>query len=305
MFDLSFFSGRLEGARAGKDYILARCIFHDDHNPSMILYGRIGKFECFSCEESGTLDYLASRLRGVITNDVVFTSRSQTKRWVPRPSWNIPGMDDRIAGYCEEAHKRLKELTPTHSYLERRGLVSSMLWSGIGWDNGWYVIPIKSADQTIQGAVARASPDRQETSRMKFDMPYGQPPMLYVPRRDLWNEAERVFIVFGVFDAISMCVAGLGAASPSSGKLSLDTKWLDNVGKRICIVPDLGEEKQAFQYAAELDWRGQVIQLDYRDGEKDVNDILVHRGVEGVHDAMESVLRNRVRPDYEWEIGLS
>ena len=135
---------------------------------------------------------------------------------------------------------------------------------------------------------------------MKFDMPYGQKPVLYVPHFGHWEAQERVFVVFGMFDALSLAVAGLAGSSPSAGKGSLDPKWLDGVSKPVYIIPDRDtpankEAKQAFEYASLLDWRGRVCRLEYNTDEKDVNDILVRRGPEGLRDAVDKSVGDSVR----------
>ena len=130
---------------------------------------------------------------------------------------------------------------------------------------------------------------------MKFDMPYGQKPMLYVPHFGHWEAQERVFVVFGIFDALSLAVAGFAGSSPTAGKGSLDVRWFDQLNKLIYIMPDRGEDKEAYEYAAKLDWRGRVCKLEYNTDEKDVNDILVRRGPEGLRDAMESGVGSGIR----------
>lgn len=104
--------------------------------------------------------------------------------------------------------------------------------------------------------------------------------MLYVPDRDIYNSADRIYLVFGVLDAISLACIGLPGCSPTAGNLHVDTRWFDDVQKPILIIPDKREEKVAYRHAGRLDWRGKVFMLDYEPGEKDVNDILVKRGAE-------------------------
>ena len=140
---------------------------------------------------------------------------------------------------------------------------------------------------------------------MKFDMPYGQGALLYVPRWDYWEAQGRVFVVFGIFDALSLAVAGFAASSPTAGKGSLDVRWFDQLSKLIYIIPDRGEDKEAYEYAAKLDWRGRVCKLEYNSDEKDCNDILVRRGPEGLKHAVESRLGSGVRIRDERTVGLT
>jgi hypothetical protein len=118
---------------------------------------------------------------------------------------------------------------------------------------------------------------------------------MYVPNWELWNETETHYIVFGVLDAISMAVAGLAACSPTAGKGSFDPRWLDRENAVVVVVPDWHEDRDAFELAAHLDWRGRVCPLQYQAGEKDVNDILVKRGPEGLRDATSPSVRDSSR----------
>jgi hypothetical protein len=111
---------------------------------------------------------------------------------------------------------------------------------------------------------------------------------MYVPSWALWKEAEVHYVVFGVLDAISMVVAGLAATSPTAGKASFDPEWLDNIDGTVVVVPDRGEESNAYDLAAGLDWRGLVHLPKYSADENDPNKILVQRGAKGLRHAMET-----------------
>jgi hypothetical protein len=95
--------------------------------------------------------------------------------------------------------------------------------------------------------------------------------MLYVPD---WNSLYKSYlgITFGMFDAITLCLAGFPAVTSTSGKDSFDPDWLDWWNGYIYIVPDLLEESSAHKLASKLGWRGRVVQLNYPDNCKDPND---------------------------------
>jgi hypothetical protein len=65
--------------------------------------------------------------------------------------------------------------------------------------------------------------------------------------------------------------------STTTGK-RLNPQALDNIRKRIIIIPDNGEEKEAQVIASKLGWRGHVLRLQYPVGCKDIND-LVQAGI--------------------------
>jgi DNA primase len=39
--------------RTGQNYLIARCPFHDDRNPSFVVYPQTQSFHCFGCREHG------------------------------------------------------------------------------------------------------------------------------------------------------------------------------------------------------------------------------------------------------------
>lgn len=110
--------------------------------------------------------------------------------------------------------------------------------------------------------------------------------MLYVPDWKLYTESDKIYLVFGVLDAISLSIAGLAGCSPTAGNQHLDVTWFDDTIKPIILVADKKEEKAMYKHASRMDWRGKVLIPDYRLDEKDCNDILVKRGPDGLRKAM-------------------
>lgn len=286
MKNLEWFASRLEKASHGSGYVMARCIFHDDNNPSLVIYEDSRRFFCFGCGKGGTWDYLEASI----------LKRHEIKTW--RRSWSFGHHEGRkpsmgkiskpnwphgdLHKYCRQSASRLGETKRTHTYLDERGLGLCIRQFGLGWDNGWYIIPVRSSDGSIQGAVARIGPRPGLQKSRRYDTPYGQKPMLYVPDWEIYNSADRIYLVFGVLDAISLACVGLPGCSPTAGNMHIDTKWFDDVNKMIYIVPDKKEEKVAYRHAKRLDWRGKVLMLNYGPDEKDINDILVGRGIDGL-----------------------
>ena len=289
MYDLDYFAENLERPRKGTDYVLGLCPFHDDTNPSLVVYGRSNHYECFACGARGSLAKLANAISNNVSNFGGGGSRSgilssvDRTPWRERPSWN----NRDLAQYCLEAHARYQELTQTHWYLQDRGLHESVVPYGLGWDNGWYTVPVRDNTGRVKAAVARAGPHVENKTQMRFDMPLGQPGQLYVPDWDLVGRSTKLYVAFGVFDAISLAHVGLASASPTAGKKSVDPTWFDDIDKPIIIVPDRDESMDAHHLAMGLDWRGRVLHPEYKDGEKDPNDILVKRGRKGLVRAME------------------
>jgi hypothetical protein len=171
-------------------------------------------------------------------------------------------------------------------YLDRRGMLGSIEKFGLGYEAGFLVVPIKGRGGEVQGLIRRAYPETERKTGKRYMIPTGQQAMMYVPDWGLWDTSEVSYVTFGILDAMSLAVAGLGAASPTNGKLSFDPKWVDDIRHKIVVVPDRGEEKDAHDLAARLDWRGHAGLLDYQDDEKDPNDILVRRGADGLKEAL-------------------
>ena len=71
-----------------------------------------------------------------------------------------------------------------------------------------------------------------------------------------------MFVVFGIFDALALTVLRIPVMSPTLGK-QIHPELLNRFRSRIYIVPDLGEEKEAYELSASLGWRGSVIKLPY------------------------------------------
>ena len=279
MYKLSDLEDKLDKVYTGSDYILARCVFHHpDNHPSMVVYESTQSFYCFACRKSGSIQFLSQHIEGIpIEHKQGGVGRTERQRSGSR---HRPTFKANLVEYCSKANALLVSSRSSHAYLEQRGMGEAIIRYRLGWERGWFIVPILDSNGLVLGAVARASPEVEQQSGMRFDIPFGQRSMLYIPDWELWNNSDRVYITFGIFDAISVALAGLPAASPTNGKLSFQRQWLDNVIKPVSFIPDRGEENQAYEYAAKMDWRGGVIRLGYEENEKDPNDILVRRGLD-------------------------
>ena len=65
---------------------------------------------------------------------------------------------------------------------------------------------------------------------------------------------------------------GYSSISTTTGK-RIDPEALDDYRTKITIIPDYGEEVEAYELAGKLGWRGGVIEFPYPDGCKDMNDV--------------------------------
>lgn len=263
---LEDFKSRLDVSVATEGYILARCPFHPDKNPSLIVYGS-GWFECKSprCRERGPWDKLWSFL----TISTPYLCRGEQKQsWIPKPRYEEP-----YGIYARDRHRALMELKRLQDYVRQRGVWDMVRHALIGYDNGWYTLPVRDVGGTTVGIVSRAGPS---ISGVRFHQPFGQRPMLYTPCWQMVEETDGpIAIVFGMFDALALASMGHPVFSPTAGQESLDPSWLDEIRRRFVIIPDRYEEKAAQELAAGLDWRAYVYIVDYPDDTKDPNDLLV------------------------------
>jgi hypothetical protein len=162
-----------------------------------------------------------------------------------------------------------------HVGLAQRGIHAGLILKyELGWWENWYTIPIKNKEGVIIGGVSRANKALEEKGVDKYDMPWGQPPMLYVPDWTLWRKCDKIFVAFGILDALSLASLGYAACSPTAGQDSTDPTWLDKVRKDIYVVPDRGETEAGIALARKLGFRGKVLGLPYDEDAKDPNDFL-------------------------------
>ena len=287
---LSDFKSR-QGGRLSGGMLLTTCPFHEDSTPSLGVYETPERhYHCFGCKAHGSWRELWEVLGSPGT--VVLAPPDRSDSWYDRPRW---GGDTPLAQYAERSHLALVSQPHLHWYIQDRGIEEAIEPASLGWDTGWLTVPVTDDGGEVVGIVGRAYPHIAYKVSMRYDMPRKQPPLAYVPDWRLWNEAEIVFILFGVIDAISMVVAGLAAASPTAGKGSFDPRWLDRTDKSVVVIPDRHEDRDAFELARSLDWRGRVYIPEYENKEKDVNDILVQRGPEGLRYAVAADKRNSSR----------
>ena len=216
----------LAGARLRGDFCLIRCPFHQDDTPSCGVYGKPGDehWFCFGCQARGSLHELLEALSS--PGHVVMAPPDRSESWFDRPRW---GSGTPLDEYAERSYLALVTQPHLHWYFKDRAIEGAIVKLGLGWDDGWIIFPVTNDRDKVVGVVARAYPHIASRTNMRYDVPMGQASMLYVPDWELWNASEKVVICFGLIDAISLVVAGIGAASATMGMHSLDPEWLDNV----------------------------------------------------------------------------
>jgi len=252
---------RIESHHYGH-YLSAMCIFHDGYRPNLMIYPDI--YICLSCGARGKTKNLLKSLSNIQVIQKTPDFRNPWTRWMKKLS---------LGQVLRSSWKTLNSNPSLGSYLENRKVPwKTQKELGIGYREDWYTFPIRSSENKIIGAVARAG--EENTSSAKYIFPSEQEDMLYVPSWDRIRRRDKVYLTFGIIDAINLCQLDHAAASTTRGKKA-DPELFNKIQKPIIIIPDMGEEPEAHQLAKKLGWRGRVLSIDYPYGAKDINDLIV------------------------------
>lgn len=196
---------------------------------------------------------------------------------------------EHYASYKERAYRTLIDAPQTHWYLEDRGVMGIARTARLGYDSGWYVIPVISPDGDVKGFVARAGPRVERLTGMRFDMPYDQRAMLYSPRYP-WTQPN-LFVVFGMFDALVLAALGLDVCTTTCGDLSFDPHWVGHLeDKRIWFVPDAGGGEVATKLKEQVGFISRVLHLRYDEQVKDPADYAKYGRIAELADVLGDVL---------------
>ena len=277
--------GRENGA-----YLHMACPFHGDDQPSLLAF-RDGWFRCQSdeCQQTGRLDKLYTKL--VDPNTVTFGHGERAKS---RPPY-LPHVEDRrgIERLIWDAHDVLMRNDGFRWYLKLRGVSDRVETARLGWYEGWITIPIFSSDQEVLGVYLRATGLTERLTGLRFTQPTGQKPMLYCPDWALLRQSGTLFVVFGVMDALALSSLRYPVMTTSGGSKSFNPEWLEDMRRKIVILPDAtGDDEAARRLAAGLGWRGRVVNLPYDDEVQDPADYL--RREVGRRDELERLLAKHV-----------
>ncbi|HEY5989912.1 MAG TPA: hypothetical protein VIV12_26540, partial [Streptosporangiaceae bacterium] len=178
-------------------YLSLQCPWHDDHSPSLRCYPDY--YVCDGCQEQGrNLFTLLEALQGANRR----SNLSAVHGWqIHLPPYHALGDLKQLA---DDAHKAMRQFSGLRYYLSVRRIDSKFETCHLGWHEGWITIPIYSPDQRFVGLVLRATEQVQTHTGQRFMTPLGQPPLCYCPNWMRLETARYGYIVFGMFDAISL-----------------------------------------------------------------------------------------------------
>lgn len=265
MANLSEVSEYVEGHQYN-GYIACKCLFHDDSRPSMFIYS--DTYRCSACGAFGNTDKLLADLSG--SN---IRSKPRTDKYDANPFTLWQKAYGNILSALKVSYRLMKK-NPS-IYLDERGITQKFQQKyRLGYMDGYYTVPCFKDDKTLWGAVARSEPGLGVSS--KYTTPNGQSntEMLYIPDWELFHKRKFIFLTFGILDAISLTIMGVPAASTLSGK-TVNHNIFSSWNKIFWIWADRGEEQEAHTLASKMSWRGQALKINWPDGCKDVNDLLV------------------------------
>lgn len=249
-------------------YLAVRCPFHGDNHPSMLVYE--DKYSCKACGAFGYTQSLLKKVQGGSLSQFYSFGIEEPDTSLPNPfrGWlRRNSLSNVLKGAWEFANSNPHMLT----YLTKdRGIPASTCRTlGIGTRDEFFTFPVTNPQKKIVGAFVRSGPGLPSS---RYFVPKDQDPnLLYAPSWKRVDQSQVVFLTYGPIDAITLYQLGFAAISTLSGK-NLDVRVLDDIRKRIVIIPDFIEDREASRMAAKLGWRGSVCNFPYPDGTKDLNE---------------------------------
>lgn len=259
---------RLEG-RPYNGYFSAHCQFHDDSNPSMLVYE--DGYRCSACGAHGSLKYLDRKIGTHFSPKV---TRYQSSNVLPR--WRTWG--DSLEEIAETCHKSLKKFSQFQTYFKNRKIDEFIEKGNFGYRDGWCVLPVMDSKRSVVDIVVRQTNQHiRDTRYVLLGNGLSSHSFLYSPDWDRVQKASIVYCVFGMMDAWSLEALELPVITGITGQ-SIPVELLIALNKRIVIVPDDGEERSAHKIANAIGWKARVKELSYPEGTKDPDDIRVQYG---------------------------
>ena len=253
-------------------YVLMRCIFHDDKNPSLLVYE--DKYKCLSCDAFGDTKDLLLRLQ---SHSIIPQGKPQHKIRNPFTRWM---KEDSLFQVLKIAYHYLRDFPQQGIYLRKRKVTPNMISKlKLGYLDGFYLIPILDTSQKPVGAITRVG---ETIKGARYFVPRDQDPnLLFSPDWDQVRESKELYLTFGVFDAMAIHQCGKAAMSTTTGK-RLHPSVLQDFRKRIIIFPDSGEEADGKKLANQLGWRGRVLVHDWPIGMKDPHNLFMAGQLQGI-----------------------
>lgn len=250
---------KLEG-KEYSNYFVSCCVFHSDKNPSMFVYEG-GYFRCAACGKKGTLAYL-DKFLGSHHSALLTRSHTALPTVLPRwRKWEEKYGD--LEGIVDYGHRSLLRTKRYQGFFKKRKIDCFIEQGRLGYLDSWALFPVLDLKGGLVDIVVRSI----TTNSVRYVVHPGSSESLrplYYPNPAHVAKADTIYVTFGIIDAISLELIGLPAATGITGK-SLSADVLKPLGKRYVIVPDYGEDREAYNLANKLGWRAKVKKLKYDD----------------------------------------
>jgi len=275
--DLSEIKENLQRATLYEGYIVALCPFHEDGHPSFFVNETYYNCVSPSCGANGETSFLLDKISG--GESYSHTNRSPEVA-NPFRFWS------RKYGSLEKAmqagYATYKKFPFMMEYLLQRGITHETVKSlRIGWLDGWITFPFFDEQKKFIGATARTT-----ISNAKYRNPVDQDGnIMYVPDWDMVQNSGIIYVPFGIVDAVSLYQCGIPTLTPTFG-IKANSEPFSEFRKILKIIPDKWEQKTGAMLVSKLGWRGKLLNLDWPDDCKDINDVLRMYGQSKINDLL-------------------
>lgn len=241
-------------------YFKARCPFHDDHEPSFLVFTDGGQCLSLACQRRASSKQIYEQLTGTQSRRATGNKSVSLLNWRNMPDLEI---------LADEANEILKHETGLQHYTAKRGIEPHMIEQAqLGWWLSWYTFPVHDRNKNVIGMMFRSSPSMQQTTGVRWLAPPGQGTLLYSPDWARVYRAGKLYVTFGIVDALALWKIGCAVISPTFLK-GFRAEMLDEFRIPIYVVPDKGEMAYAREIVSRLGWRGNIRDLNYPNNAKD------------------------------------
>ncbi len=253
---------RIPGAKDYGHYQAICCPYHDDNNPSMLVFEKHAI--CLACGKRVRIEKL---LRDLQLSNPILLKQSERVAVLP------------IRNYANLYIESLSGATHPFflAYIQERKIERASAFFRLGFlpDTGHVTIPIYLDHRSdfVGGIFLRAIYENNFTRyQYKTNSPVSFYPNPSSKATGIW------FVTFGAFDALSIWECGFNAITTMTKKVSNSAievlaNFIQSNDFVLYFVPDYGEEHEAYQYSSALGVRTTVRVLSYMEGMKDPNDL--------------------------------
>lgn len=279
------------------EYFSTWCPWHDDREvPSLLVYptgditlvggGRYGYWRCLAGCGTGGLDDLYRKVKDWERKGIGDRRKRSPSALAWRPPF-LPVDRDSLTRKADTASAILAKYPELGWYIRDRGLGDRIEPRNLGYLDGWISIPVYNIEGEVVSLILRSTPPIQEATGLRFHSP-SMPPQLYVPNWRSVLRARTVYVVFGMFDALSLDEVGLPVCCSTHGNQALFPTWFLGSALRdkeyLLVsdnkpheVEDVKKRRDALRGAG-INAKMHMIQTSLMGGCKDANDVLMKYG---------------------------